>query len=175
MGDRSARSSRESLEWVSIELDERTELLDRTKWGREFNWKQLELIAQYTQPYRVRKDEAIVREGERAAYMCIILAGRVHVMKNKGSREPRKISQLGRGHAFGEMSLIDGEPRSATIVATTDVLLLMMRPEDFEGLIEKYPQIGVVLVLKLAKAVSQRLRMTSGALVEALDVSPPES
>lgn len=163
-------TSRRNMEWVSIDLEERTELIDRTRWGKEFPWKQLQIFAQYTQPYRVRQGEIVFREGDRESYMCLLLAGRVRVMKDKGSLGPRQITVLGRGQAFGEMSLIDGEPRSATIQAVTDVLLLMMRADEFNALLEKYPQVGILLVIKLAKAVSQRLRMTSGALVDALEM-----
>ncbi|MFW5864201.1 MAG: hypothetical protein ACOCVT_02005 [bacterium] len=71
------------------------------------------------------------------------------------------------------MSLIDGEPRSASLYAKSDtVILLVMSKENFRELLEESPQIGVQILWKLSLAMSKRLRMTSGVLIEALENDP---
>ena len=66
------------------------------------------------------------------------------------------------------MSLIDGEPRSASAVAATDASLLVMTAANFAALNETLPGIGLILALKIAKQMSQYLRLTSGRLIDHL-------
>jgi CRP-like cAMP-binding protein len=78
------------------------------------------------------------------------------------------LSVLAQGDFFGEMSLIDDEPRSAHVIAMEDAQLLVLRREDFQRALEEYPRIA----LGLLRALSRRLRRADdkiGALV-LLDV-----
>jgi CRP-like cAMP-binding protein len=67
------------------------------------------------------------------------------------------------------MALLDGQPRSATAVAAEDLVLLVFTRPELDKLVEAKPRLGVKLLWKLARFLSQRLRQTSGALAEHLD------
>lgn len=149
-------------------LSDRIKMLDKSRWVSEFSWNQLKTLATYMESYSVEKGKVILHEGLRDANMLLIMQGQVDIVKEDHNRSQRAIATLGPGKTFGEMSLIDGEPRSASAIATTPVILLMLSVDNFSHLISKTPHIGAMLALKIAKLMSQRLRLTSGKLVECL-------
>ena len=66
------------------------------------------------------------------------------------------------------MSLIDGEPRSASVIAEEPSLLVVLTGEGLAALSSDVPRLAIKVLLKIAKLISQRLRQTSGALVDSL-------
>ena len=81
----------------------------------------------------------------------------------------KPLARIETGKPFGEMSLIDGEPRSATAKAKVDSKVLTLTQDDFRTLSEEHPRLGAILLMKLAELMSYRLRQTSGMLVEYLE------
>lgn len=72
----------------------------------------------------------VVREGDPGDSMGIIVAGKVDVRKGDNV-----VATLEVGDYFGELALIDGEPRTATVVATKDLTLLTVKAEEFDTLL----------------------------------------
>lgn len=81
-------------------------------------------------------DEAIVRQGDSGQSMFIIAAGDVSVVVEPGREE---VARLNRGGYFGEMSLLTGEPRSATVLAAGDVSVIELNADLFRRLGAEYP------------------------------------
>jgi CRP/FNR family cyclic AMP-dependent transcriptional regulator len=149
-------------------LSEKIEMIDRTKWAEEFSWERVKTLAGYMDCYTVEKDRLLLREGGHDAHMVLIVQGEVNIVKEDTAQVRKVIATLGPGRTFGEMSLIDGEPRSASAVAASDVTLLVLPRDNFARLTKESPQLGLSLVLKIAKLMSQRLRQTSGKLIDYL-------
>jgi len=95
------------------------------------------------------------------SFFCII-DGRVSVQTAIGSADP-----LRPGDFFGEMSLLDGEPRSATITATTDVRLLIVEREHFWRLLEEAPDLVRRILIVLSRRV-RRLEQVANSLLLGL-------
>lgn len=76
------------------------------------------------------KDSVVVREGDPGDSLCIIVMGAVEVIKNDSV-----VARLEAGNYFGELSLIDGQPRSATVVAVEELTLLTITSADFDSLL----------------------------------------
>jgi CRP-like cAMP-binding protein len=86
--------------------------------------------------------EAIVREGDEGNSFFIIEHGSVRVVLGHGDGQPgRTIAQLGSGDYFGEMSLLAGDRRTATVVAEGDVALLEIGSEAFQEIVLADPAI----------------------------------
>jgi small-conductance mechanosensitive channel/CRP-like cAMP-binding protein len=83
--------------------------------------------------------ESIVREGEPGESFYLIERGAVAIMIGTGDGSMRTISRMGAGDYFGEMSLLTGEPRSATVVAESDVAVLEIKRADFEQILAANP------------------------------------
>jgi len=152
----------------NLSILEKSELLDATRWSMEFSFERIKKLVRYMSVYEVPPNTVLFREGEKDAYMVLIVKGRVDVIKFDSRRTPKKITSIGPGKTIGEMSIIDGEPRSASAVSGSDALLFVMTAEQFQNLNEALPGIGITLVLKIAKQMSQYLRQTSGRLIDHL-------
>ena len=110
----------------------------------------------------------IVREGSTDAYLCLLVDGKVNVVKEGESGAPKELGSIGPGKTFGEMSLIDGERRSASVVAEERSTLVVLTGDGFSRLSLEVPRLGLKVLFKISKLLSQRLRQTSGALVDRL-------
>jgi CRP-like cAMP-binding protein len=153
---------------VEMPVFDKAELIEATAWGKGFSFEQIKKMARYMDAYKVQRKAVLFTEGEKKAYLVLIARGHVDVIKFDAQRTPKRITTLGPGKTIGEMSLIDGEPRSASAVASTEATLLVMTAANFEALNKDLPVIGLILALKIAKQMSQYLRLTSGKLIDHL-------
>jgi len=78
---------------------------------------------------------------------------------------------LKKGDIFGEMSLLEELPRSATIIAHTNVITIEITRDDFFNYIESDPQNGIKILIKLCKILSFRLRETNSKLKAFINFS----
>jgi CRP-like cAMP-binding protein len=154
---------------TQLSLAEKSNLIDATQWANDYSFSQVKRLAGYMDAYLVPKETLLFFEGDKQAYMVLIASGEVHVVKFDSHRTPKRITTLGPGKTIGEMSLIDGEPRSASAVTAGDATLLVMTADRFDTLLREWPRVGTVLVLKIAKLMSQYLRQTSGRLIDHLN------
>ncbi len=96
--------------------------------------------------------DTVVREGQPGDSMYLIRSGSVRVIRARGQRAERTLAELGTGAYFGEMSLLTGEPRTATVVAKTDAVALMIPKAAISALFEARP----TLVERFAADVEER-------------------
>jgi CRP/FNR family cyclic AMP-dependent transcriptional regulator len=104
---------------------------------------------------RVKAGGVIFREGEQADELFVIKSGYVRIQIGN-----RTIADLAADNIFGEMALIDNEPRSATAVAITDVELVPISEKQFLFLVSQTPYFA----LKVMRVLAQRLRVTNRSL-----------
>ena len=102
---------------------------------------------------RFKPGATIIHEGTTGSYAYLIVSGSVEVSKQMGN-EKLVLSKLVKGNIFGEMSLIDEKPRSASIVALEDTEVKIITRERFEIMLEQNPR-GIIPMLK---QVFQRVR-----------------
>ena len=155
-----------SLAKTSHSLSQKIDMIDRTSWADDFTWDQSKILARYMEAYRLEKGTTILHEGGDDAHMILIIQGRVDIVKEDNSKVQKPIATLGPGRTFGEMSLIDGEPRSASAMAASDVLLFILSKDSFVRLTENSPHLALCFVLKISKLMSYRLRQTLGKLID---------
>ena len=117
-----------------------------------------------TQLAQYKAGEHIIVEGERGVELYVLLSGDVDILKGG-----ELLTTLNAGVHIGEMALIDSAPRSATVKAKTDVRLLVMRREEFFGVIRTEPVIATKLLWSFVQVLSGRLRDTNEALQGAKD------
>lgn len=96
--------------------------------------------------------DVIFREGDEANELFVIKSGQVRIQIDN-----RTMTELAADSIFGEMALIDSEPRSATAVAVTDVELVPVSEKQFLFLVSQTPYFA----LKVMRVLAQRLRVTN--------------
>lgn len=103
----------------------------------------------------------IVHAGDQARELFFIARGMVSVTVEMGSGVQKRLATFSAGMAFGEMALLDGSPRAATIVADTDVDCDLLELDDFEALGAVHPLIKIKLLENLCLNLSRKLRKSN--------------
>jgi len=99
--------------------------------------------------------DAIVKQGDQGDAFYLIQSGAVQVVVDSGAGNSEIVAVLGPKDWFGEMALLSGEPRSATIVSVKETTLWRLSREDWEELIEKHPK----WLLQFCATLSKRLSL----------------
>lgn len=112
--------------------------------------EEIAAVAAVAQQSYFQPGQIIVTQGTPGQAFYLILSGRVEIL-----RDSKSLGAFGAGDFFGEMSLLDQAPRSATIKALEDTSCLMLSSWDFKALLERHPSIAI----KLLEVLSRRLRV----------------
>lgn len=121
---------------------------------------------------RYRKGERIVGELESGADVCVVLEGEAEVFVEPRAGERKVLGLLGVGGAFGEMSSLTGELRSASVVALGAVEVLVIADADFDRLRERRPEVALALVRILASRLAESERALDALLAaESTDIT----
>lgn len=138
---------------------------------KDLGEEELVQVLKISRERRFQSGDVIMQEGEKGDSMYWVAEGEVEVSKTLtmkfGDDDFRKAEKVltrfrPEDHAvFGEMALIALDNRSATIMANTDCVLFEIRRDDFIGLVEDSPELGVKVLLKLAELLVDRLRRSS--------------
>jgi len=111
--------------------------------------RDLQTIAKALRPVDHRAGSVVANEGEPGAGLFIIDSGEAQVTIGG-----KAVSTLGAGDFFGEMALLDGGPRTATVTAKTDLSLFVLTEWVYRGLLTEHPPIAI----RTLEAVAARLR-----------------
>ncbi|MCF0224890.1 MAG: Crp/Fnr family transcriptional regulator [Fibrobacter sp.] len=118
----------------------------------ELTEEQLGLLANLIVVQDFNRDETVVLEGDSSMQaLYLIAAGSVQVYMTGTDGRETILSFLERGDFFGEMSLIDGEPRSASVRTVTDAQMMIIHRESFLQLIKQTPEIAMALLSEMSK------------------------
>ncbi|HUU40196.1 MAG TPA: cyclic nucleotide-binding domain-containing protein [Desulfatiglandales bacterium] len=151
------------------------EVIKNTSIFNDLDEEEVTEILKITKEKRFSESEIIMKEGEEGDSMYIVVDGNVEVSKTLTMKtgeddytEREKILTSFKAQdnvVFGEIAMIDKENRSASVVATTDCILLEITREDFLDLVEKKSHMGVKILRKIAELLANRLRQSSQDLI----------
>jgi CRP/FNR family transcriptional regulator, cyclic AMP receptor protein len=130
------------------------ELLERVPLFSELSSKELEEVASVAIPRSYPKDVRIFHEGDKGDACYVVRTGDCRVTREHSDGRAITLANLGPGDIFGELAMLDGELRSASVEATSDVELLALAAQDMRNLLRRHPEITVKLVV----ALTRRLR-----------------
>jgi CRP/FNR family cyclic AMP-dependent transcriptional regulator len=127
----------------------------------------LDHLARTLKTARVAPGESVFREGDGAAReMFVLLEGEMEVSKQSRRGRDVRVAILGPGDCFGEMSLIDMQPRSASVRALAASRLIRMASDDLDALYRFDLKSYALIVLNIARNLSRRLRVTDGTVAD---------
>ena len=114
--------------------------------------EELAQIAEIAEEQPIALGDQVFTEGEPGDALYLVVEGTVKV--HQGGKQ---LAQLGPRDVFGEMAVLDSEPRSATVTALKDSVLLKIARDDFRDILQERPEIGMGVI----KVLSRRLRDAS--------------
>ena len=144
-------------------------LVGKSLFFAEFSREDIALLAGYMDVYRALPGEVIIREGDGGDFMLLIVEGYVDILKRGLRHEQQHMTTVGPGMTLGEMSMIDGEPRFATCIATEPAMIAVLHRDDMAKIILDHPSLGSKILVKLVSMLSARLRQTSARLLQYLE------
>jgi CRP/FNR family transcriptional regulator, cyclic AMP receptor protein len=140
-----------------ITQDEKIRRLEEVPLFAECSRKQLRSVAAISRVVELPAGTVLTRMGEPGDAFFVIVDGSALV-----EISPRKRARLSPGEFFGEMSLLDGEPRSATVRAETDVRLLAIPRRNFQSLLHEVPDLTYKILVTLSRRLRQLERSLTG-------------
>lgn len=149
--------------------DEIFGLVGRSLFFAEFSHEDISILAGYMDVYRVQPGQAIIRENDGGDFMLLLIRGSVDIFKRGIRGEQQHMTNVGPGMTLGEMSMIDGEPRFATCVATEATTFAVLHRDDMAKIILDHPSLGSKILVKLVAMLSARLRQTSARLLQYME------
>ena len=113
--------------------------------------RDLEAVARLSTTLDIPPGKVLATEGVPGHEFVVIRAGTVEVTRNGA-----KLAELGPGDYFGEISLMDGGPRTATVTAVTPVTIEVVERRDFDSLLETVPGLAQRLMIGLATRLREK-------------------
>jgi CRP/FNR family transcriptional regulator/CRP/FNR family cyclic AMP-dependent transcriptional regulator len=135
---------------------QKIDLLKKVPLFSNLSQRHLGEIAKHADQVQVEKDRVLVQQGKTGWEFIFIAEGKARVEK-----DGKVIRQLSGGDFFGEISLIDGEPRTATVIAETDMTLLVVNKMSFDHLLDTIPGLQRKILISLCQYLRRAEKATN--------------
>lgn len=136
---------------------ESARLLGATHWAGGLGADVLDAIARHTSARSLARGERLVEESEEQRWMGFIVKGECEVSQSVLGSDARVLRIMGPGRVFGELALLGGAPRTATLEALDEVIYLRMDPAQLDALAAEDPAAAYALMRHLAIGLTQRI------------------
>ncbi len=153
--------SGDTVDEITKHFEHRLNIIKEVIIFKNLTYKEMMLLLSMAEVKKYQKDELIANEGEKGEDFGIILKGKVDIIKKN-----QLLVSLSKGQQFGEMSLIDHSPRSASVVAADECEVMSISRKNFYSLIRKEPELSTKLLWGLLQVLSVRLRAANDALTQ---------
>ncbi len=140
------------------EEDNIRDILRKVPIFKDLNNRELNRLERILHRREYRQDEVIFHQGDPGLGMYVIESGSVGIMLVPAQTA---IAELFDGEFFGELSLLDDSPRTASAIAKTPCKMLCLFQPDLFDLIDLDPRLGVKILLGLSRTIGERLKRTN--------------
>jgi CRP/FNR family transcriptional regulator len=149
---------------VTSPADDKTAELARFPVFESLSEDELRQVANLAVPRSYQAGEVIFREGDRPDTCFIVRTGRVRITRRHSAGRSLTLAELSAGEMFGELSMFDGEGRSATVEALEETMTLALLERDVRRVLREHPEIAVKMLARLAgrlRAANEKLARQS--------------
>ena len=127
----------------------------------------LAVLARELPTVHIETGAVVVHEGDQAREMYVVIGGELEVIKEGRTGGDVRVALFGPGDWFGEMAILDVQPRSATVRSVAPTMLLRITAEDVDKLLYRRDLKAYALfVMNIARELSRRLRVADGILAQ---------
>ncbi len=123
-------------------------------------------ILKISQNAAFKTGEFLFKENDPGNSFIIIISGNVEVFAINAHNERVKLAELFSGHIIGEVSFIDSQPRTANVIATSDVEVLLITQDMFEQLEKENISLAIKFIKEMEKLLTERLRDFDQLLID---------
>ncbi len=134
---------------------------------KNFSSNELSIFKKFLRKIQLKKGEPVFIQGDTDTAMFFLARGLADVLINlPDSDRKKRLQTISAGTFFGEMALLESKPRSANIIAKTDIICYSLDLNSFKKLQKEYPDISVKLVINISKTIANRLRFANITISE---------
>lgn len=137
---------------MTLSLEAKSKLLRKVSLFGSLGGMELSKVAELVEEQRFFKNSGLIKEGENGDCLFVIVQGRVKVSKLQEGND-NLVAVLHEGDTVGELALFDFGPRSATVTALDEVLVLTLNRDKILQLIRRVPEVAVSILDAMAKKV----------------------
>ncbi|MBI5826239.1 MAG: cyclic nucleotide-binding domain-containing protein [Deltaproteobacteria bacterium] len=130
---------------------------------------ELDTVSRIVNKKNFKLGDTVFKESEDGASLYIIRKGEVKACKTSPDGELFTLTIMKDGEIFGEMSFLDGRPRSATIVAVSDLETYIMEKSDFETLVDGHPRVIYKLLKNIVFTIHSIVRGMNSRYIEMIN------
>ena len=148
----------------------RRDFLSRVEIFAGLGQRDLKAVAKSCGEATYADDDFLCRQGERGVAAFLIVSGKIRVENEMADGEIVPLAELGQGAMVGEMAIIDGDERTASIRAVGDVMALVLTQWSMQGLLKERPSIAASMlpvVVRRFRSTTAELRKRDGDLEHA--------
>jgi CRP-like cAMP-binding protein len=158
----------EQLGSASGYLDEIHEVVKALTLFEGFTLSEYSKLCEYMECFGALRHDTILSEEAEGSFMVIVLTGQVDVWKNDGTGTKKLVARVGPGSFLGEMSLIDGQRRFASCVATQPTDFAVLSRDMLNSLMVEYPRLANKILLLLVQLMTSRLRVATTRMLPTI-------
>lgn len=147
------------MELVASSRENRSAMLAESPWSQGIPADVVPRLAVWMDLRAVPAGERFMAETEEDPWMGILIDGELEVVQTEVAAVERVVRILGPGRSFGELAMVDGSARSASIDVVKDVTFLCLTPPALAGMIEADPRAAFELMRRIARGLAQTIRV----------------
>ena len=148
----------EQLGSASSYLDEIFSVVKSLMLFEDFTVVEYTKLCEYMLCFGALRGDTILQEGTEGNFMMVVLTGQVDVLKNDATGNKKLVARVGPGSFLGEMSLIDGQKRFASCVATQPTDFAVLTRDMLNMIMVDYPHLANKVLLLVLQLMTSRLR-----------------
>ncbi len=138
----------------------------------EFTKAEMETLIELADPIIFKPGSVVVQQDETGDALYIVVSGDASVTHKRDGRE-LTLATLGPGDFFGELALVDDGPRSATVTAASQCIMLKVPHAVVRALADVYPHAAFKLLMAIAKVLVARMRKGNQRYIDSMLASAP--
>lgn len=146
---------------VNVDLIEKIHVVSKVPLFKGLRQRELAAVAHAASLESVPQGHVVVEEGTPGNALYVVVSGKVSAIKRRGTSHETVLGVFHENDFFGEMALIDRQPRSASIIADREVSLLVLDSKSFEEIMREYPS----LPLHICSVLCRRIREVHHAIL----------
>ena len=147
------------------QLEKKAAFLAQVPLIRGLDIKLVTILADIMQVHKVPPGQYLCRTGGPGDACYVVGHGQIDILAEEGEEE-RVLATLGPGHAVGEISLLDGKPRSASVRAKTECVIFALKRDDFDQLLNGGNPAGMKLLDNMVQELAQRVRIVDNRYID---------
>jgi CRP/FNR family transcriptional regulator, cyclic AMP receptor protein len=138
---------------ASLSTEQKTELLRRNELFADLEAEPLRELAERARELEFPAGHHLVRQGEIGTGWYVIVSGRAQILRHN-----ERVDDLGPGDSFGELAIIDREPRSANVRAEEPLKVLALASWELNSLLEQQPKVTLALLRQVVRRLRPHLK-----------------